>query len=105
MSKLTIDGVGFNPRRDHVLIKMDQIEKVLASGIILPNNYTKESNFKGEISVVSKYDKENDTPYRVGRKVIVSKQSGIPILFDDNFGGEYKLFNKDEIKYIYGSSI
>lgn len=101
MSELTIMGSRFRPLRDHVLVKMDELDKVSKGGIIIPSTITKESNFKGTIESVSKYDKENDTPYKVGRKVIVFKQSGMPVSFDDNFGAEYKLFNKEEIKYVF----
>ena len=102
MSKLTIYGEPFRPLRDHVLVKMDELDKISKGGILIPRNAAKESNFKGEIVQTSKYDLENDTPYKVGRKVIVFKQSGMPVSFDDNLGREYKLFNKEEIKYIYG---
>lgn len=101
MSKLTIHGNSFRPLRDHILVRMAELEKVTASGIILPSTVAKESNFKGEISIVSKYDQENNTDYKVGKKVIVFKGSGMPISFDDNFGAEYKLFSKDEIKYVF----
>ncbi|MHB8871873.1 MAG: hypothetical protein ACYC5G_05465 [Candidatus Doudnabacteria bacterium] len=101
MSKLTIEGHSFSPRTDHVLVEMEKPERITKGGIIVPNNYTKESNFKGKIEAVSKYDQENSTTYKVGRGVIVSKQSGMPVFFDDNFGSEYKLFNKDEIKYVF----
>jgi len=101
MNKLTINNSSFNPRRDHVLVRMHEPERILASGIIIPSTANKESNFKGEISVVSKYDLNNETDYKVGRRVIVSKQSGIPVFFDDNYGGEYKLYNKDDVKYIF----
>lgn len=101
MSKLTINGVCFRPLRDHVLVKMAELEKVTASGIILAATVTKESNFKGEIILISKYDKENNTEYQVGRKVIVSKGSGMPVSFDDNGGREYRLFNKEEVRYVF----
>lgn len=101
MSELTIQGHSFRPLRDHILVQMAELEKMTASGIILPSTVTKESNFKGEIIAISKYDQENDTDYKLGRKVIVFKGSGIPISFDDNGGQEYKLFNKDEIKYVF----
>lgn len=101
MSKLTINGVCFRPLRDHVSVKMAELEKVTSSGIILPSTVTKESNFKGEIESVSKYDKENNTEYEVGRKVIVAKGSGIPVSFDDNGGHEYRLFNKEEVRYVF----
>ena len=101
MSRLTINGVCFRPLRDHVLVKMAELEKVTSSGILLPSTATKESNFNGTIESVSKYDKENDTPYKVGRKVIVFKQSGMPVSFDDNGGQEYRLFNKEEVRYVF----
>ena len=101
MSKLTINGLSFRPRQDHVLVCMDKLEKVSAGGIIIPAIASKESNFKGVIESVSKYDLENETPYKVGRKVITSKNSGMPVIFDDNGGSEYKLFNKAEIKYVF----
>jgi len=80
---------------------MDDLEKVSAGGIIIPATASKESNFKGAIEIVSKYDEENDTDYKVGRRVIAFKQSGMPVSFDNNFGAEYKLFNKEEIKYVF----
>jgi len=101
MSKLTIYRELIRPRRDHVLVKMDKPERVTKSGIIIPNNYTKESNFKGTIELVSNYDLENDTDHKDGLRVIVPKQSGLPVFFDDNFGEEYKLFNKDEVRYVF----
>ena len=101
MSELTIGGSRFRPLSDHVLVKLDKLEKVSAGGIIIPATASKESNFKGEICVVSKYDTDNDTDYKVGRKVITSKNSGMPVVFDDNFGAEYKLFNKAEIRYVF----
>lgn len=102
MSKLTIQGNSFRPLRDHVLVKMDELEKVSAGGIIIPETAAKESNFKGEIVIVSKYDEENDTDYKVGKRVIVFKGSGMPCtFFDDNFGAEYRTFNKEEIKYVF----
>lgn len=101
MSKLTISGVCFRPLRDHVLVKMDELERISKGGIVIPQNAAKESNFKGEIIQTSKYDLENDTSYKVGRKVIVFKQSGMPVSFDDNYGHEYKLFNKEEVKYVF----
>lgn len=101
MNKLTIQGCYFRPLRDHILVRMAELEKVTQSGIILPSTITKESNFKGEIAGVSKYDQENNTEYKVGKKVIVFKGSGMPVSFDDNFGAEYKLFNKEEIKYVF----
>lgn len=101
MSKLTIYRHPFRPLRDHILVKMDELEKVSKGGIILPSTITKESNFKGTIESVSKYDEQNETPYGIGRKVIVSKGSGMPVVFDDNGGSEYKLFNKAEIKYVF----
>ncbi len=101
MSKLTIEGRSFSPRTDHILVEMDKPERITQGGIIIPSTVTKESNFKGTIESVSKYDQENSTTYKVGRKVIVSKQSGMPVFFDDNFGSEYKLFHKDEIKYVF----
>ena len=101
MIRLTINGVCFRPLRDHVLVKMAELEKVTASGIILAATVTKESNFKGEIILISKYDKENNTEYQVGRKVIVSKGSGMPVSFDDNGGHEYRLFNKEEVRYVF----
>lgn len=102
MSKLTIQGRCFRPLRGHVLVKMDELGKVSAGGIIIPSNASKESNFKGEIVVVSKYDEENDTDYKVGKKVIVFKGSGMPCpSLDDSFGSEYRTFNKEEIKYVF----
>lgn len=102
MSKLTINGVCFRPTRDHVLVQMAELDKITASGIIIPSMVVKESNFKGEIIQISKFDEQNNTDYKVGRKVIVFKGSGMPVYFDDNFGHEYKLFSKEEVKYIYG---
>lgn len=101
MSRLTINGVYFRPLRDHVLVEMDELEKVSKGGIILPSTVTKESNFKGTIESVSKCDLENDTEYKVGRKVIVSRGSGMPVSFDDNGGHEYRLFNKEEVRYVF----
>lgn len=101
MSKLTINGEVVRPLMDNVLVKMAELEKVTSSGIILPSTATKESNFKGEVALISKYDEENDTAYKVGRKIIVHKQAGMPIVFDDNFGSEYKLFNKEEVHYVF----
>lgn len=101
MSKLTIYRHPFRPLRDHILVKMDELEKVSKGGIILPSTITKESNFKGTIESVSKYDEQNETPYGIGRKVIVSKGSGMSVSFDDNFGGEYRLFNKEEVRYVF----
>lgn len=80
---------------------MDALQEKTESGLIIPKTASKESNFKGEIAVVSKYDEQNETPYKVGRRVIVFKQSGMPVSFDDNFGAEYKLFNKEEVRYVF----
>lgn len=74
-----------------VLVKLSKPEKVTSSGIIIPDSAKKQTDFVGEVFLVSR----SDTFNKVGDKVVVRKHSGIKIETDDN--EEYRLYDKTDI--------
>ena len=76
---------------------MSKPEQITKGGIIIPNTATKQTDFSGVIVAIPRGEEE----LKIGMRVIVSKRSGSTIETDDIFH-IYKLYNKNEIKYIYG---
>ena len=82
--------MNFEPLGKRVLVEREEELKTTASGIIIPDNASKEKPSQGKVVAVSKED-EN---LSVGDKVVFAKYSGSEITLDDK---KYLVLNTEDI--------
>ncbi|HEX9826279.1 MAG TPA: hypothetical protein VGA80_06740 [Flavobacteriaceae bacterium] len=98
-SKITYEGKKVNVAPKKVLVKMNRLEEVTKSGIILPNLNGVKLDFKGEIVAVSPVMQDMGFP-EIGVTVILPKTSGVVVPTDDD-KNEYRLYLLDDIRYVH----
>lgn len=82
--------MNFEPLGKRVLVEREEELKTTASGIIIPDNASKEKPSQGKVVAVSK-EAEN---LSVGDKVVFAKYSGSEITLDDK---KYLVLNTEDI--------
>lgn len=85
---ISINGVEVIPTVNRAVVRLHKREKVLPSGIILPDNVTKETDYYGEVIAVSR----TETRIKKGDNVVLRKHAGVTVEIDQT-DGIYKMYN------------
>ena len=86
-------SIKIKPLRDNVLVKPDASEKVLAAGIVIPDN-AKEKPQKGKVIAVGPGSKDEVMVLKKGDEVMYSKYSGTEIEIE---GKEHLIMRQSDI--------
>lgn len=92
---ITLDGIPVIPTYGKIIVRLHKREKVTASGIIIPENAEKETDYYGEVVAVSRSEKD----VKVSDNVILRKHAGVTAQVDQR-DGKYKFYNKTDIFYV-----
>lgn len=97
-SSVTYQGKNFNTASNRVLVKVEKAERVTASGLVIPDTVDTRKDFKGTVVAVSPMMAEGKTATHisVGDRVIMRRNSGIPVPTDDK-DNEYRIYKIGEI--------
>ena len=96
-SLVTKDGKEFRLTERKVLLRMDKMEQVTKSGIILPSTAEKETDYKGVVVAVSKYYEEEPNRIPLGSVMIVQRRQGRKVPVDDT-DFEYREYTGDKLR-------
>jgi len=82
------------PVGDRLLVQAVKEEETTKSGIVLPENVSKEKRTEGEIIAIGSGEKISQLGLKVGQKIIYSKYGGDEIKVDDK---EYKIIGHEDV--------
>lgn len=92
---ITLDGIPVIPSVHKIVVKLKPTEKILSSGIIIPDTVNKETDYVGDVVAISRTEED----VKVGDVVALRKHSGVTAQVD-NTDGIYKTFQKTDVLYV-----
>lgn len=95
-SLVTYEQHEFHVGVNRIMLKMDKLERVTSSGIIIPLTAEKEVDYRGTIVATSKGTKQT---FPLGHTAIVPRRKGFVVPTDDK-ENEYRIYSIRDIKYV-----
>ena len=96
--------MNLTPLLHRIIIKLDSIEEVTASGIVIPKDLIKKERKAVEVATVVSVGKTcfetyggNNTTVKAGDRVVIAKYSSVEIP-----GTEYAVINDEDVLVLFG---
>ncbi|PWB38904.1 MAG: co-chaperone GroES [Parcubacteria group bacterium] len=86
--------MNLKPLGDRAVVRPLPKEELTKSGLILPENVSKDSRLEGELMAIGQGEKISKLGLKVGQKVVFSEYGGAEIKIE---GQEYKIINLEDL--------